>query len=176
MNLAYSYSSLPSPLNSNKGSLRLSGNNHSDDLFMFVKKKIAGLKPNTTYKIAVEVEFATNAADGAFGVGGSPGESVYIKAGASTIEPMKVLDTTNNFYEMNIDKGFQSEDGTNMKVIGNFANGTQLNVYKLKILKTAIPINVISNSNGEIWIIVGTDSAFEATTTIYYNRISVSIE
>ena len=172
----YSYSTLPSPLNNSDGALKQSGNNHSDDLFMFVKKKITGLKANTSYNVEVEIEFATNASSGAIGVGGSPGESVYIKAGASTIEPMKVLDNSDNHYRMNIDKGNQAIDGANMKLIGNFANETDFNVYKLKVLKTTNPVHVVSNSNGELWVIVGTDSGFEATTTIYYNRITVTVK
>ena len=170
------YSKLPSPLNNSDGALKQSGNNHSDDLFMFVKKKITGLKANTSYSVDLEVEFATNAPSGAAGVGGAPGESVFIKAGAATIEPMKILNNADNHYRMNIDKGNQSSDGTNMKLIGDFANNTNLDVYKLKLLKTTTPINVMSNSNGELWVIVGTDSGFEATTTIYYNRISVTIK
>lgn len=174
--LEFSHSCLPSPLNSGDGALKQSGNNHSDDLFMFVKKKLAGLEPNTNYKIDIEIEIATNAASGSIGVGGSPGEAVYLKAGASTNEPMKVLNNSDNHYRMNIDKGNQSQGGTNMKLIGDFANGTNLNVYKLKILKTTSPINVMTSLNGEVWIIAGTDSGFEATTTIYYNRITVNIK
>jgi len=172
--LEFSHSTLPSPLSSNEGALRQSGNNHSDDLFMFVKKKLTGLKPNTNYKIDIEIEIATNVASGLSGVGGSPGEGVYIKAGASSNEPMKVLDNSDNHYRMNIDKGNQANGGANMKLIGDFANGTDLNVYKLKNLKTTNPVSVMSNSNGEVWIIAGTDSGFEATTTIYYNRITVN--
>jgi len=171
--LEFSHSTLPSPLNSSEGALRQSGNNHSDDLFMFVKRKITGLKPNTNYKIDLEIEFATNVASGSVGIGGSPGESVYIKAGASTKEPLKVLDNSDNF-RLNIDKGNQAQDGANMKIIGDFANGTDLNVYKLKVLSTTSPISVSTNSNGEVWVIVGTDSGFEGTTTIYYNRITVN--
>ncbi len=172
--LEFSHSKLPSPLNNSEGALRHSGNNHSDDLFMFVKKKLTGLEPNINYKIDIEIEIATNAASGLAGIGGSPGEGVFIKAGATTIEPMKVLDNSDNHYRMNIDKDNQGNGGTDMKLIGDFSNGTNLNVYKLKILKTTSPVNVMSNSNGEVWIIVGTDSGFEGTTTIYYNRITVS--
>jgi hypothetical protein len=174
--LEFSHSTLPSPLNTSDGTLRQSGNNHSDDLFMFVKKKITGLEPNKTYKIDLEIEIASNAATGSIGVGGAPGESVFIKAGASNIEPMKVLENSDSHYRMNIDKGNQAQDGANMKLIGDFANGTDLNVYKLKVLKTTSPISVKTNSNGEIWVIVGTDSGFEATTTIYYNTIKVIIK
>ncbi|KUO64157.1 MAG: hypothetical protein ACYCZ2_06870 [Lutibacter sp.] len=119
------------------------------------------------------MKIATNVASGAFGVGGSPGEGVYIKAGAATNEPLKILDSSND-YRMNIDKGNQLQDGADMKLIGNFANGTEFFVYKFKVLRTTSPIRVISNSNGELWTIVGTDSAFEATTTIYYNSIKVN--
>ena len=171
--LQFSYSTLPSPLNATDGALKQSGNNRSDDLFMFVKRKFTGLAPNTSYKIDMEVEIATNAASGGVGAGGPPGEAVYIKAGATTNEPLKVLDKA-NFYIMNIDKGLQSKGGSDMKVIGDFANGTPLFTYKLKVLKTTDPISVKSNSDGEFWIIVGTDSGYESVTTIYYNSIKVN--
>lgn len=174
--LEFSYSNLPSPLNNGDGALKQSGNNHSDDLFMFVKKKISGLEPNTSYAIGVEIEIATNAPSGAIGVGGAPGESVFIKAGASTNEPMKVLNNSDNHYRINIDKGNQSTDGVNMKLIGDFANGTDSDTYALKTLKTTNAINVMSDANGDLWVIVGSDSGFEATTTIYYNRIKVSLK
>lgn len=174
--LEFSHSSLPNPLNADEGALRQSGRNHSDDLFMFVKRKITELEPNTKYNIDIEIEFATNAASGSVGVGGSPGESVFIKAGASTKEPLKILNDSDNHYRMNIDKGNQSQGGIHMDVIGDFANGTESNNYKLKVLHTLDHVNVMSNSRGELWLIVGTDSGFEATTTIYYNQITVNIK
>ncbi|MFA7181844.1 MAG: hypothetical protein WC079_02770 [Bacteroidales bacterium] len=170
---AFSHSMLPAPLDATKGALMQSGNNHSDDLFMFIKKKLTGLEPDKLYSVNVEIEIASNAASGMAGVGGAPGESVVIKAGASKKEPAKELVGTD--YRMNIDKGSQNNEGGDMVIIGDFANGTQENVYTLKTLKTTNPVNVSSDSNGEIWIIIGTDSGFEATTTIYYNTIKVKL-
>jgi hypothetical protein len=175
-NLEFSYSKLPEPLNTNKGALKQSGTNRSDDLFMFIKRKINGLVPNKHYNVSLEIEFATNAPSGAIGVGGPPGEGVAIKVGTSAFEPLKVIDNSDNWYRMNIDKGNQQVDGNDMKKIGDFANGTELNTYKLKTLKTISPLSIKSNSNGEIWIIIGTDSGFESTTTIFYNMIKVNIE
>jgi hypothetical protein len=174
--LQFSHSALPTPLNNTDRALKQSGFNHSDDLFMFVKKRITGLEPNKNYSVDIEIEIASNARNNSIGVGGSPGESVFIKAGASTVEPTKVLDDSDNHFRMNIDKGNQAVDGDNMKNIGNFANGTDMDIYKLKTLKTTSSINVQSDSNGEIWLIVGTDSGFEATTTIYYNSIKATIK
>jgi len=171
--LEFSHSMLPSPLRITDGALKQAGNNHSDDLFMFVKKKITELVPFRTYNVSMEIEFASNAPNGAVGICGSPAEDVFIKAGASTSEPLKVLDNSENYYRMNIDKGNQAQDGANMKLIGDFANGTESSAYNLVTLKTMNSISVESDSNGEFWVVVGTDSGYEGKTTIYYNKIKV---
>ena len=174
--LAFAHANLPEPLNTNDGALRQSGSNRSDDLFMFVKRKLTGLEPNQEYTLDIAIEIATDAASGAVGIGGAPGESVFLKAGATSIEPMKVLDNTDNHFRMNIDKGNQSKDGRDMKNIGDYANGTADFIFTLKSLQTADPLSVTSNSDGEIWLILGTDSGFEGTTTIYYNWIKFDLE
>jgi hypothetical protein len=163
-------------LNTSDGALKQSGINRSDDLFMFIKKKISGLEPGRNYTVDLKVDFASNAADNMVGVGGAPGEGVTIKAGAVSIEPIKIANTIENYYRMNIDKSNQSQSGMDMKVIGNFANGTDLNVYKIKQLSTSTPLNVRANQQGEIWLVIGTDSGFENRTTIYYNSIQATIK
>jgi hypothetical protein len=60
--------------------LFISGVNRSDDLFMYWKGQIVGLSPGTSYRASIEVEFATNVPSGCVGVGGSPGESVWISS------------------------------------------------------------------------------------------------
>jgi hypothetical protein len=172
--LSYDFSNLPSPLNTNSGALKQSGNNHSDDLFMFIRRKISGLEPNTDYAISYEIQFASDVADGQFGVGGSPGEGVTIKAGAGIIKPEKV--NQSGFYQMNIDKNNQANSGSDMVVIGDFSNDTNQNEYTLKNLVANDILTVSTNSSGELWLVVGTDSGFEATTTIYYNLIKVKLE
>lgn len=174
--LEFTYAGLPLPLNTSDGALKLSGSNRSDDLFMFIKKKVTGLLPGKNYTVELKIEFASNAANNRVGVGGAPGESVYIKAGVVPIEPKKILNTPENWYRMNIDKGNQSVGGKDMTVIGNFANGTEFEVYKLKQLNTLTPIKVLATQQGEIWLIIGTDSGFEATTTIYYTSIQAIIK
>jgi hypothetical protein len=174
--LQFSHTNLPLPLNTSDGALRQSGKNMSDDLFMFIKKKVTGLTPDRNYTVEFQVDFATNAASNMIGIGGAPGEGVNIKAGAASIEPKKVLNTTENWYRMNIDKGNQSIGGTDMKIIGDFANGTDQNVYKIKKLTTAMPVSVKANQQGEIWLIIGTDSGFEGLSTIYYNSIQAIIK
>src|SRR5688572_12972569 len=67
------------PGDSTKKGLLISGKNESDDLFMFIKRKITGLRPNTTYALLFNVKVSSNAPTGAVGIGGAPGESVFVK-------------------------------------------------------------------------------------------------
>jgi len=170
--LTYAYTNLPGNLSSKKG-IMISGNNHSDDLFMFMKKKITGLPPETVFSVIFQVELASNAPIGSVGAGGSPGESVFLKAGASTTEPKKI--NNGDLYELNLDKGNQSRDGDDLVKLGHIGVTSTTNDYQL-IVRTSennpSPFYVRSNSEGEVWVIVGTDSGFEGTTTIYYTRLN----
>lgn len=168
--LVFEHDTLPEPLDQGQMALKQSGNNHSDDLFMFIKRKFTGLEPGKVYYITFTIEFATNVADNMMGVGSSPGESVYLKAGAAAIEPKKAKDDQ-NFYRMNIDKNNQSQSGEDMVVIGDFSNDTDQTVYTLKTVTNESPFGVSTDETGSFWIIIGTDSGFEATTTIYYNSV-----
>ena len=168
--LTFEHTRLPPPLNENIGALMLSGTNLSDDLFMFLKKKIIGLEPVETYSTFFEIEFASNEPDSVPGVGGSPGESVWIKAGATTMQPIAEEDST-GYLRMNIQKGNQSTGGEEMIVLGDFSNDTDLNIYSLKTVINDEPFYVTSDVNGELWLIVGTESGFEANTTIFFNSV-----
>lgn len=170
--LRFEYSSLPSNLGSSQKAILLSGNNHSDDLFMFIKKKVTGLRPNTEYIMVFEVEFASNAEKNSVGIGGAPGEGVYVKAGASSTEPRKIIE--GDFYRLNIDKGNQSFGGKDMVVIGNIAVDSQeYNLTTRSNSNQGGQFIARSNSAGELWLIVGTDSGFEGTTTLYYTKVNV---
>src|SRR5688500_2611678 len=57
----------------------LSSNNHSDDVFMFLKRRIGtaqGLKANTEYLARFDITFASDAPSGCPGIGGSPGDKI----------------------------------------------------------------------------------------------------
>ena len=148
--LKYNYTNLPPNLGTQKA-IMLSGNNHSDDLFMFIKGKVTGLNPNTSYTLVFEVELASNAPKGSVGAGGAPGESVYLKAGASEIEPVK--NVQGDRYVLNIDKGNQSEAGSNATVLGDIATPLTVAEYTLitrnNASPSAEPLIAQSNSNGE---------------------------
>lgn len=168
------HSFLPSPLDTTKKGVRISGSNHSDDLFMYLTRKVSLNRPDQLYKGTFEVQFATNAAEGSVGVGGSPAHSVYMGVGLTSEEPKKVLDSTDGHYRMNISKIQQATDGEDMKVIGDVSNGKSEPEYTL-VTRTG-EFTGKTDSQGNLWIIVGTDSGFEAVTTLYYTRIKVELK
>jgi hypothetical protein len=171
---AYELNFALSPLPANLGTgnaLMLSGNNRSDDLFMYIKKKITGLKPLTEYRIGFEIKFATNAAKDAIGIGGSPGQSVYMKAGATSKEPDKVIQ--NGYCVMNIDKGNQISGGKDMIFIGNIESSSPSAAYTVEDRNNSVSFTATAGPDGELWIIAGTESGFEGTTTLYYTEIGV---
>ena len=152
----------------------LQGHNRSDDLFMYLAKQVTGLLPNTTYQITYNIDLATNVPGGMVGIGGSPGESVYVKAGASTHQPM-VTAMDEGILRINVDKGNQASDGHDMRTIGDIASpDTDGSQFVIKPL-FAEQLQATTNAEGGLWLMVGTDSGFEGMTTLYYARIEAAL-
>ena len=105
-----------------------------------------------------------------------PGESVWIKAGATVVEPLPVSD--GSYLRMNIDIGSQSAAGGQAVVLGNIANSRnceQSRQWERKSFQgrpTPVPISI--PSNGQAWLLFGADSGFEARTEIYFTRAAVT--
>jgi hypothetical protein len=172
------YRALPSPLDGMGSALYIAGNNHSDDLFMFYKGKVGGLEPGRTYRAEFRLEFATNVPRGCSGIGGSPGESVYAKAGASTTEPEAV--NSGGTYRMNVDKGQQSNGGANAAVLGDMAGSQECTSatqpWETKEVSGGGAVEVTADAEGSLWLFMGTDSGFEGKTTLYFTRITAILD
>lgn len=177
--LEISHSPLPEEIEPASGSIKVQGHNRSDDLFMFLKKQVTGLSPSTTYQITFDIELASQYPANAPGIGGSPGSSVFLKAGAVAKEPLPVAEGNSRvtFLRMNIDKGNQSEEGTDMINIGTV--GIEREEYRYELIQRGNsdrPISATTDADGNLWLVVGTDSGFEGLTILYYNSIKVRLE
>ena len=172
--LDYGYRPLPDGLDGR--GIYVQGHNRSGDLFMFLKRQVGGLRPNRAYAVSVSIDLATNVPAGLIGIGGSPGESVFVKAGASTVEPT-AEEGDNRHLRTNIDKGNQAQGGESMVVLGNVAHpDVQSKEYRIKTLDNKdLPLMVDTDSEGRVWLIVGTDSGFEGLSALYYSRISYTL-
>jgi len=152
----------------------LQGMNRSDDLFMYLKRQISGLEPSTRYQLAVSVRLLTDVGANCVGVGGAPGESVYLKFGYAATEPQQ------DGYYLNADKGNQSQDGSQGRVIGNIA-ATELGCDGQRFASKSVSgggasaLQFTSNADGSIWVFVGTDSGFEGLTRLYYQQLQLYI-
>ena len=155
----------------------LQGHNPSDDLFMYLTRQVTGLRPDTTYSVTVDVDLATNVPAGSFGIGGSPGESVYVKAGATPVEPA-VAEDSGGWLRISVDKGNQASEGTQMLNLGNVASPEVVgDEYKIKTLDNrGRRLEVATDGQGQVWLIVGTDSGFEGLSAFYYARVDYAFE
>lgn len=168
---------LPEPLGDEGRGLLVGGNNHSDDLLMYITRRVDGLDPNTTYRVRFEIEIASNAAAGCAGAGGSPGESVWVKAGAATTQPVREEEDA-GYWRLNIDIGAQSGDGENGFTLGDVAveDSDCLDpVYALKRLASPRTVDVETDDSGALWLIAAIDSGFEATSRIWFTKVEARL-
>lgn len=164
----------PLPSDNSRQGFRLKGSNRSDDLFMFIKTEVTELQPSTRYQLSGSLTFLSNAGVGCVGIGGAPGESVFVKVGASEIEPAQAD------YYLNVDKGNQSEPGNDALMVGDVAASEadcSGNVFAEKTIEIELEngFEVQTSQSGSIWIFVGTDSGYEGVTDLYYTSIDLSL-
>lgn len=174
-----SLAALPAPLDASRKAIRLTGANHSDDLFMYISRGITALAPNKQYSLRFRVTLATNAPRNCVGIGGSPGESVVLKVGGTTTEPGRIVDGA-QYYRANFDHGAQAQGGRDASPVGDLAN-TNTNCamprYELKQYDSgSTPLTVTSDASGRLWLVVGVDSGFEGTTAVYITSVKVNID
>lgn len=174
--MEFSVRNLPAPLDTATRGLYLAGHNRSDDLAMFVTKQLTpthGIRANTMYRIDFDFQIATDAAVDAFGIGGGPGVSVHVKAGAVGTRPRVALQDDGS-YRANFDHGQQMADGTSVIKVGDLAKptGSDDSRYELKKFdNVGKPVYASSNDRGQIWLLVGTDSGYEGNTRIYFPSV-----
>jgi hypothetical protein len=76
---------------------------------------------------------------------------------------------------MNTDKGNQATGGENAVVLGEIANSQPCDgrepQWELKQLSRMETVDVTADSDGRIWLLVGSDSGFESITSLYYTRV-----
>jgi hypothetical protein len=116
------------------------------------------------------------------GIGGAPGEGVILKLGGSPTEPVPTEHGEDVW--LSVDKGNQMQGGPAGSNAGDIANGIDCDEA---IAQDPMPLgqvvrehvhdtNVTASDEGELWLLVGTDSGFEGATTIVYESIEVTLE
>ena len=175
---------LPPELAVNGTGFYIQGHNRSDDLLMLLKKRLGpadGVVAGQSYQVNFIINFASNAQSGCGGIGGSPGESVALRAGASAAEPLALLESqpVAPHVRMNVNILDPSLWGLTTSPGGSIANGLPCDVRSTPYVSLQRVVRhettVTANSDGELWLIVGTRSGFEGLTALYYQRIDVTL-
>ncbi|MDW3216555.1 MAG: hypothetical protein R8G01_21360 [Ilumatobacteraceae bacterium] len=174
--------SAPPGFDAADGFVHLAATNTSDDVFMFLRRQVGpddGLEPSTDYEIGYTVEFASDAPTGCAGIGGAPGESVWLKVGATAEEPLPV--NSDGDVRLSVDKGNQSQAGPAAVIAGDVANGIPCEEAldsdrpPFAMVEHSAAIEATTDDEGNLWLFVGTDSGFEGRTSIHYDRIEVNL-
>lgn len=154
----------------------LAGTNRSDDLWMALVRQLESLPPDAPFRVRFEVEVASRAASGCVGVGGAPGESVFLKAGAAPGELRTGTgEDGRNRVWVRPDKGNQSMDGPDSVALGNVATGRECGDDTWVLLRRTGELEARSDTSGRLTLFVGTDSGYEGRTELYYDRIRVEL-
>jgi len=167
---------LPSPLDQTIKSLKISGNNHSDDLFSAIFRKFENLQPNKLYSITFDIDIASDALIGGSGIGGDP--NLYLGAGGINYLPNNTIDYLNHYRPNFISKIQSGQSNEVFKIIGRIGS-SDIYPTSYKIINRnniGNPFTISTNSNGEFWLMIATDSGFEGITTLYYKSINIIID
>jgi predicted small lipoprotein YifL len=173
----YGWSALPSSLPGKRG-YYLASRNNSDDVLTFVKHQYTGFVAGAKYKLTFELNYATDAAAGCFGVGGSRGESVYLVAAAGTDEP-KVVKGSDGYYKLNLDRGNQAAAGPQGVVLGTQGvEGLSCDggTWAAATRSSTDAITVTADKEGKLWVVLGTDSAFESANALYLLGATINVK
>lgn len=165
---------LPSPFTGT--GLQLAGTNRSDDLLLFAVSQQLGFAPNTAYAVSFQVKFITGAPTGCVGVGGSPGESVWIKAGVLATQPQVAFNGVD--YRLNVDWGQQGADrgmqGLTLGTVAGTHTECAVTLWQSKTLGRTTTVTATADAGGRLWVVVGMDSGFEARSSIFLQSLQLN--
>jgi hypothetical protein len=159
--------------------LYMGATNLSDDLLLYTYRKVTGLLPNNSYIGQFTVTLASDAPAGCAGVGGSPGESVWLIGAVSRDKPENKQ--TREEFRLNISRGNQSTAGDSSDVIGTIGvNGIPCTGNNRQAaIKTLGPskwIPFTTDDTGSAWILVGLDSGFESYSRIWLQSVKFTYQ
>ncbi len=175
LGLTFEPSGLPEPLNVDEGSLMITGAGGGENLFLYTKKKITDLEPNTTYQVTFKVTLAATVDTTGTGVANNNVE-MHVKAGVALEEPVTGEDETGYNRFTGIDKGDIGQNGANAVVLKSFTGDTLWDNWALDTVSNDTPVEITTDENGEAWAFVGTETVAGDVTTVYYDKIEVDFD
>ncbi len=175
LGLNFESSELPEPLDVDEGALMISGTGGGENLFLYTKKKITDLEPNTTYQVSFKVKLA--ATIDTAGIDTNNDAALYIKAGVALSEPVTEPDNAGYNRFTGIDKGQVGQNGADAIVLAGITDETNWDDLTLEtVSNNENPLQITTDANGEAWAFVGTETVAGNVTTVFYDSIEVDFD
>jgi hypothetical protein len=173
--LEFKIARLPLPLDTSKNALKISGFNYNDDLATYMYTTLTGLAPEVKYKVSFAILLASNIPSGGINTGNSP--NLFIGVGALDTIPSNHVDHDGILrptFQSDLINGNSTED---LKVVGQLGVAETTSAYT-QIGRDNLnhPIEVTSRGDGKIYLLIGWDSGYLGTTTVYIKSIMVTLE
>ncbi len=154
--------------------LQITSDNPHGDLFYYFVRHITDLKPNTQYKLDFEfLLYVQTDSD----IDKSSSDGVYLKIGGVKYEPVLLKQTMTDNQEymvLNVDKGETNEDsGEDMVMIGDITGFMGVSPEVISGNTFDKIIEVQSNANGSVWLIIGVDSGVKTRLTFGLTAVTV---
>ncbi len=172
LNLVFEHVALPKEFEVIGKGLKWTGFNYQNSLFMYGWRKISNLKPNTTYLISYDIAVGYQVELGNEFALRDHEDKLNIKVGAINYQPASNKDEVLGKILANFDKGSQQTiDGKDMIWLGELVVGDLK--YKNKIARNTDQrlFGIETNSNGEMWALVGVDSSVPLRHSVYFDTI-----
>jgi hypothetical protein len=166
---------LPLPLDTAQMALKISGLNFNDDLATYMYVPVTGLAPNVTYKLTLAIMLATDVPTGAINTGNSP--NLFLGVGALDTVPSNYVDNNGVLrprFQSDLINGNSTD---NLKVIGQLGVSDTTTVFT-GIIRDNLkhPVEITPRGDGKIYLLIGWDSGYLGTTTVYIKSILVRLE
>lgn len=154
------------------------GDNHSDDLDMWIIRKIGqkeGLKPNTSYRVKLDVKFASNAQAGGVGVGGSE-DSLAVQLGITSRDPREKKTVPGVERSVTFAEGIiQSDFDTGSTIANGLDYSMDNKPYRIVAVRNNNVLTVRTDEKAELWLMAGTHSGYESFQAIYFTEFNAEL-
>lgn len=164
---------LPVEVDETRQGYFLQSADRGDGSLMFLKRIVTsadGLKPNSGYELTLDLVFDSDAPSGCEGESGAPGESVLLKAGATVVEPIPVLNEENRL-NMNIDAGTNPDGGADLGVVSDVANGRSCSLPRRQFVRLTKSYThaqpVYTGEDGILWLTLAADSSYTGVSSLH---------
>lgn len=165
-----SHSRLPALFNESKA-LEIKGKNQGDTLFMFIKRQIHGLDPNTQYQLDCEVRLISELLTD---TDNNQDIEVFFKYGSSVLEPQVAENEERGKFELSLDAMGSQESGGVLKYVQKINPPVSRQTPGEQIINSFnVPIRARTDAEGKLWVLMGTELLSQVEMAFYYNTIVI---